>query len=206
MDDATPEQPADPTARFRRIDDAKTLRALAHPTRMRLIELLGTHDTLTATQASELIGESPTNCAFHLRTLAKYGLVTEAERGQGRERPWRRAVTGLDITHDESPASRHASVTLVGLYLDRVFERIRDFTVNQRLYPQEIQDLSMVSDAVWWVTLDEMRELKQEINELLFRYLDRVDDPALRPADAVAFKGFTSIRPVDDPPITEEAN
>ena len=36
-----------------------------------------------------MLGESPANCAFHLRTLAKYGFVEEAGGGRGRERPWR---------------------------------------------------------------------------------------------------------------------
>jgi hypothetical protein len=34
-----------------------------------------------------MLGESPANCAFHLRTLAKYGFVEEAGGGRGRERP-----------------------------------------------------------------------------------------------------------------------
>src|SRR5580692_9859211 len=71
-----------------RITDPTVMRALAHPVRMALIELFGVHDTLTATQASEALGESPANCAFHLRTLAKYGFVEEAGGGRGRERPW----------------------------------------------------------------------------------------------------------------------
>ena len=72
-----------------KLTDAKAMRAVAHPVRMALIELFGYHETLTATQASEFLGESPANCAFHLRTLAKYGFVREAGGGKGRERPWR---------------------------------------------------------------------------------------------------------------------
>ena len=71
------------------ITDPTVMRALAHPVRMALIELFGVHPTLTATQASEALGESPANCAFHLRTLAKYGFIEEAGGGRGRERPWK---------------------------------------------------------------------------------------------------------------------
>src|SRR6202046_3398328 len=71
------------------ITDPTVMRALAHPVRMALIELFGVHPTLTATQASEALGESPANCAFHLRTLAKYGFLEEAGGGRGRERPWK---------------------------------------------------------------------------------------------------------------------
>jgi predicted ArsR family transcriptional regulator len=78
--------------------DPLAMRALAHPVRLALIELLAVLDTVTATQASELLGESPANCAFHLRTLAKYGFVEEAGGGRGRERPWKAADRDISIT------------------------------------------------------------------------------------------------------------
>ena len=61
--------------------DPKMVRAIAHPVRMALLEAMELRDCprrITATQASELLGESPANCAFHLRTLAKYGFLEEA--------------------------------------------------------------------------------------------------------------------------------
>jgi DNA-binding transcriptional ArsR family regulator len=191
--------------RFQKVNDAKTLRALAHPTRMLLMELLARHTTLTATQASELIGESPTNCAFHLRTLAKYGLIVEAEGGQGRERPWRRAQAVLSLGPGDSPAAKHAAKAFVDVYLERRFRRIHDYVANKELYPQEIRDLDEISDSLWWVTPEEMRDIKQEIFELFNRrYLDRGEDPKLRPEGAVLFEGFVAIRPADDPPTTSE--
>ncbi len=83
------------------------MRALAHPVRMALLELFAYHETLTATQASELLGESPANCAFHLRTLAKYGFVREAGGGKGRERPWTlTSRTVIDHRRPAGPAGR----------------------------------------------------------------------------------------------------
>src|SRR5215467_5092526 len=86
-----PEPAAGTTMETRKITDARAMRALAHPVRLALLEALAHAGTLTATQASELLGESPANCAFHLRTLAKYGYVEEAGGGKGRERPWAHA-------------------------------------------------------------------------------------------------------------------
>ena len=65
-----------------RSNDARTLRALAHPVRVALIETLSVEGPLTATEAGERIGESPTTCSFHLRQLAKYGFVEEAGAGR----------------------------------------------------------------------------------------------------------------------------
>src|ERR1700750_2999656 len=67
----------------RQVNDPGTMRALAHPLRWALLEELTHAGPLTATQASELLGETPANCAFHLRTLAKYGLVEEAAARAG---------------------------------------------------------------------------------------------------------------------------
>ena len=78
--------------------DPRHIRALAHPLRLQILDLLGEHGQLTATQVSDLVGESPANCAFHLRTLAHYGYIEEAGGGKGRERPWKE-VNGYQF-HD----------------------------------------------------------------------------------------------------------
>ena len=82
----------------RRNPDPKHIRALAHPLRLRILDLLAEHGQLTATQVSDLVGESPANCAFHLRTLGHYGYIEEAGGGRGRERPWKN-VSG-ETFHD----------------------------------------------------------------------------------------------------------
>ena len=83
------------------------MRAPAHPTRTALLEALHVHDTLTATEASELLGMTPTNCAFHLRALARFGFVEQAGIGPGRRRPWRALDVPLvfsDVQDDEQAA------------------------------------------------------------------------------------------------------
>src|SRR5262245_35651030 len=71
------------------LTDPRALRAVAHPIRLELLGLLRRSGPLTATEAAARIGESPASCSFHLRQLAKYGLVEEAGGGRGRQRPWR---------------------------------------------------------------------------------------------------------------------
>src|ERR1700726_709335 len=109
------------------LTDARAMRAVAHPVRMALIELFGYHETLTATQASDLLGESPANCAFHLRTLAKYGFVREAGGGKGRERPWVRAHRSINLS-TEGQADYQAELaarTLSAAFGERMLQRIR---------------------------------------------------------------------------------
>ena len=75
----------------RALTDPRAIRALAHPVRIALLEALAREGPLTATEAAELLTDSPGNMSWHLQTLAKYGYVEEADGGVGRRRPWRRS-------------------------------------------------------------------------------------------------------------------
>src|SRR6202167_6386647 len=72
------------------ISDPKAIRALAHPLRLDLLELLTAGCPATAAQCGRVLGVSQASCSFHLRQLAKYGLVEDAGAGSDRrERRWR---------------------------------------------------------------------------------------------------------------------
>src|ERR1700734_766096 len=81
----------------REITDARTMRALAHPTRLALLALLRREGELTASRAAELLDDSPGNMSWHLQTLAKYGFVEETGEGRGRSRPWRAVSLTVNI-------------------------------------------------------------------------------------------------------------
>ena len=84
---------AKPKPRAIELTDPRALRALAHPARLALVGLLRREGPLTATQAATHLDDSPSNLSFHLRQLARYGLVKEAGGGHGRERPWQATAT-----------------------------------------------------------------------------------------------------------------
>jgi hypothetical protein len=182
------------------LTDAKAMRAMAHPVRMALIELFNFRETLTATQASEALGESPANCAFHLRTLAKYGFVHEAGGGKGRERPW--ALTSRSVTLSTEQADPQAAVAAVELarhYFERWVERAR------RVFGSDIgnkvpgwDEASGWSGSHVFLTADEARRLRDELRELLSPYEARVTDPALRPEGALPVEWTTFVMPVPE--------
>ncbi|MEV7025078.1 helix-turn-helix domain-containing protein, partial [Kitasatospora sp. NPDC093558] len=60
-----------------------------HAVRTALLELLAERGTVTSTEAAGLLGYSSGLCSFHLRQLARYGLIEEAPATDGRARPWR---------------------------------------------------------------------------------------------------------------------
>src|SRR6266704_2264045 len=107
----------------KRMTDPRALRALAHPLRLSLLGLLRSEGPLTATRAGELVGESSASCSFHLRQLAKYGLVEEAGGGRGRERPWRATAMVTDVP---SVTGRPELAAAAGLLSAVVAERYFD--------------------------------------------------------------------------------
>jgi len=182
-----------------KITDARAMRALAHPVRIALLEALAHAGTLTATQASELLGESPANCAFHLRTLGKYGYVVEAGGGKGRERPWRRAHTVLQITSEQEDPLVATAATEVGDYwLDMSLDRARSSLRGRGSWPAQWQHNLLLgqSDQLVYVTREEANELGAEIYRLCRRYDDRVDHPERRPDGAMPIEVLTLAYPM----------
>ncbi|HEY9240765.1 MAG TPA: helix-turn-helix domain-containing protein [Streptosporangiaceae bacterium] len=185
------------------LTDPRMMRAIAHPVRMALLEAMEQAEskTLTATQASELLGESPANCAFHLRTLAKYGFLQEAGGGQGRERPWRLAYRTLEIAPPwQDTESRVAVEAVTTVWIDRWLDRAKTLLRRVVGYPAEWQEAAIASQRRVYVTAAEAKQLADDIHALWERYRDRDDDPSLRPPGSVRFEVLAFGYPVEEPP------
>jgi DNA-binding transcriptional ArsR family regulator len=172
---------------LRRITDARTMRALAHPVRIALLEELVLGGALTATELGERIGESPTTCSFHLRQLAKYGFVEEAGGGKGRARPWRLTSIGISFAApQDDPAAEIAAGTLSRLVRERQLGRYWRWAETRGTYPWAWRDASTDSEYLFYLTADELKALNRELHDLLMpRFRDRLADPAVRPAGSV---------------------
>lgn len=168
--------------RPREITDIDTLRALAHPLRLRILDAVGLHGPLTATEVAERVGESPANCSWHLRQLARYGFVTEAGGGTGRQRPWRLVTDGHRWGDgEESPALAQAGDAALLALLDLEHRKLRDWMAVRRQQSPAWRDVAFVHQFIGWYTADELHELKEEMLALLSRHLHRLGDPAARP-------------------------
>jgi hypothetical protein len=165
-----------------RLTDPRALRAYAHPVRMKLVGLLRTEGPLTATRAAELLGESTGTASFHLRQLAKYGLVEEAGGGTGREKPWRATTTSTawDAVA-ENPETAAAGRLLAAVAAEEYFEQLMRWLEASVGEPPEWQDAAWLGDRILYVTADELAELGRKVMEVVDVYFERQVKPELRP-------------------------
>jgi Helix-turn-helix domain len=193
------------------LTDPKAIRALAHPVRWALLEALGQAGTLTATQASEMLGESPANCAFHLRTLAKYGFVEEAGGGKGRERPWRQSYDRMSWrARVDDPQTSQAAEALDQVWLERSMGRARHSLTSTSRWPEGLEDSLGATTTRLYVTAEEANQLYTEIQEAFQQFVGTQNrfrerrDPSLRPAGAIPVEFVLMGYPVLDlPPLPD---
>lgn len=181
----------DPAAPWpvRRITNPAELKALAHPVRFAIVDLLA-EGPLTATQCAERLGETPANCSYHLRQLAKYGHVTPAAGGHGRERYWKareEAIT-FDETGPGAAAAARAVTDAVDAYRFSAWER---FKARRSQEPEPWRELAGSMDAVMWMNAEELAEFTSRLYALIAPYAERMADESTRPADARAIRFFT---------------
>jgi DNA-binding transcriptional ArsR family regulator len=177
----------------RRVTDASALRALSHPVRLDLLELLVLQGPQTASQAGAVLGQTPANCSWHLRKLAEHGFVREAPRGAGRSRPWRAVTEGLtwgDPDDDESTTV--AGDALKDMLLEREVHRLRAARAASPQEEKSWQRATTFNQSRLWLTAEEANELSAAMIELFSSYGERVADPQQRPPDArlVALVGW----------------
>ncbi|PZF97747.1 ArsR/SmtB family transcription factor [Micromonospora deserti] len=171
MTEASPEQ------RRVTITDPQVMRALAHPARLEIMEHLTTVDGgATATECAEIVGLSPSATSYHLRALARFGLVEQAPgRGDARERVWRSTVRswGVDAGRSAEPEARAAERALVDTWLARDLERSRDWLRRAPDESDEWYAAAQMSDHLLMVTAEELTELNAAVYRLFEPYRKR---------------------------------
>lgn len=187
-----------------RITDPLTMRALAHPLRLDLLELLGLEGPMTAARCGKILGTGQANCSFHLRQLAKYGLVEEAPTsGDRRERPWQ--VVDIEqswssVTPDG--ASRHLDVVMAQREADR---RLNWVSAGDR-EPGEWRKAAFFGGATVPVTTSELEALGDSLRALLTPYIERIGDRSAWPANARPVRILLGATPLPDQHQSTEAS
>lgn len=165
-----------------RLTDARTLRALAHPVRLAILDVLHADGTATPTECSQAVGESPQACSYHLRALAKYGLVRRASTDDGRETRWELAAGGIrfSLATSKAPEYEAAAHALAARMLERDDGIVAEYLEREQELEVEWREAAIFSTSSIHVTSDELRTLQRELEELLapYRRPGRADRPA----------------------------
>lgn len=160
-----------------RVLDAGALRAMAHPMRVEIFEILSQYGPQTASSLAAMLGESSGATSYHLRALAKQDLIREVEgRGTARERWWERPAGGVEFGNPSSipsAAGRAAMSFVVTETLTRQHHQLLHFvTSGPDREPEEWQQASLVSSATARLTVEQMAELSRRLQAVIDETVD----------------------------------
>ena len=81
------------------IERAEQLKALGHPLRLRVLEMLGDEggEPLTNRELAQKLGVDPGHLHFHVKMLLRAGLIEPADGGKGREKPYRAVASTVRV-------------------------------------------------------------------------------------------------------------
>lgn len=159
--------------------DPLAIRALAHPARMTMIEVL--YDSgapMTATQLGEVVGLSPSAASYHLRSLERFGVIRRSdEPGDGRERPWVRAAVHLSVSPTGGANSR-AGAAATGALVSTAMERDLTGLLDAQMR-RSANDVTVPLDVVarylrhsLVLTVKEAERLLRDVDALMKPYLE----------------------------------
>ena len=187
------------TPKQRRLD-ARSLRGLAHPLRMQLLDALRDHGPATASQLAERLGESSGATRYHLRQLADHGFVEDApELGKGRERWWQAVAQGLayDSTdfEDASPEVRGLTEVFLQEGAARHARELAAWLGTRDAWSPAWSRATDRSDMTLRLTPDLALELIEKMHELIDGYRDR--EVAADAPEAEQVRVHTHLFPID---------
>lgn len=175
------------------VDDPRALRALAHPARQRILTELLAGRVMTATEASELVGLSPSAVSHHLRALERYGIAERAESGaDARTRPWRSRVTELNFTPSNAGGAQAVN-TVVQRELAKLARNV-DAALARASRSPKAKDTMGLSVSESWLTPDERRDFLERIEALIHDLPERHSGNA--PEGATRMSLVVSLVPV----------
>lgn len=163
-----------------RMLDASALKALAHPLRVRIYDILSQFGPQTASSLAEMTGESTGATSYHLRALAKHDLIREVDdRGTARERWWERPRGGISFTNPEAmktPSGKAATQAVMTEFLNRRHQQLMRYVAETILDPEGYEDEAAISTATARMTVEQTVELISGIQKLIDAAVDKYRD------------------------------
>lgn len=154
--------------------DPRVLRAIAHPVRNRILTELSAVGPMRAADVAQQLGIPANQASFHLRQLAKYGLIEEAPEAarDQRDRVWKAAGAGLSIdvgALEQEPGGKAAATVFLRNAAGYAHQLV-EVAYGQDRRPDTHRS---TTDTAVRLTKDEAAQLAAEVGELLQRWTDR---------------------------------
>jgi DNA-binding transcriptional ArsR family regulator len=180
-----------------RVVDLDSLKALAHPLRVRIIDTLSTHGSFTASGLAERLGESSGAMSYHLRQLEKHEFIREVSgKGTSRERWWEIIPGGIELSNREvlaSAAGRQATRLVVREFSILKENALADFLDRgTETLPEEWTQSTVIGSAHVFVTHEQLKEFNERIFGLIGEFSKKhrgTQLPGTRPVE-IHFNSF----------------
>jgi predicted ArsR family transcriptional regulator len=158
----------------------EALAALAVPARLAILNHLLAAGPRTASQCAPVVGESASNCSWHLRALAKVGLVERVTQpaGDGRTRPWQATAVGFELSEELGPAADVARAAFAGIEAEHADELYRRYLARRELLPAEWTRVSGANGYALELTPDELEALVERLDAAIRPYVRPIRDDA----------------------------
>jgi DNA-binding transcriptional ArsR family regulator len=180
------------------------LKALSHPLRSAMLQHLRDHGPCTATELAEVFSESSGQTSYHLRQLARFGLIEPVQGKDARERRWKPVslmVGPTDLADPEVVQAAARETTAMALNQIELMNRWFDAFPTE---PLPWREAGTVNEATAWLTSDELEALTDELQSTLSRHVtaakqarEKDGDQGRRPV-RVHLTAFP-IQPAQDP-------
>lgn len=158
--------------------DSGALKALAHPLRVRIFDLLASQGPQTASSLAAMVGETSGSTSYHLRALAAHDLIREVpDRGTARERWWERPKGRIDMPGPDetmSPANRAAAQIVTAEFFRLRHETLMEY-LNRPMsdVPEQWRDVGLTMTTHLDMTPAQVMDLRGEIEALVESAIER---------------------------------
>ncbi|QAY61445.1 ArsR family transcriptional regulator [Microbacterium protaetiae] len=163
-----------------RVIEGSALRALAHPLRVRIYDIVSQYGPQTASSLAQMMGESSGATSYHLRALAKHGLIQEAEgRGNARERWWERPRGAVSFGSPEglkTPSGRAATQVVMTEFFNRRHEQLMRYIAEGIANPERDDPDASINTATAHLTPEQMGELAHSLMTIVDEYVEKYRD------------------------------
>ncbi|ROP58586.1 helix-turn-helix domain-containing protein [Curtobacterium sp. PhB115] len=161
--------------------DPGVLDALSHPVRLDVLGYLASAGPATASQCARAVGDTPSNCSYHLRVLASHGLVEPDPSGDGRSRPWRTSITGF-TTDDVDPADLAGLDRMLAASVELDHHLLREYLRGRDAVPPEWRAVDLHGTYGLALSPAELSEIVEQLDAVVRPYIQATRKDA--PVDA----------------------